>query len=183
MRSYRPLMIAAGIVVVLTVIILLARPRQKPMASEDHQVTALPTPAPSRLVLFFPGDDGLLHREAREVFGLPASTPARARLVMEELLAGSATGLAPAFPWPLTVEEAFADPHGNVFIDLSSPPNPTVAGTSTELLLLFSAINSVAANCPGTERVQLLFGGREVKTLGHLDLSRPLRPSLELVAP
>lgn len=183
MTTYRPLVVAAGIVVVLTVIILLARPRQQQVTAEDPQVVALPTPAPSRLVLFFPGDDGLLHREAREVFGLPASTPARARLVMEELLAGSATGLAAAFPWPVTVEEAFADVHGNVFVDLSSPPNLTVAGTSTELLLLYSAINSIAANCPGTERVQLLFGGREVRTLGHLDFSRPLRPSLELVAP
>jgi len=44
-------------------------------------------------------------------------------------------------------------------------------------------VNSIVANCPDVRRVQLLFAGRQVKTLGHLDLSRPLAPSLELVAP
>ena len=48
--------------------------------------------------------------------------------------------------------------------------------------LVYGTVNSVVANCPGVRRVQLLFGGREVTTLGHLDLSRPLPPNPDLVA-
>lgn len=183
MSEYRPLLIAAGIVAALILVVVLARPTPEAPEQDGETVETAPTPAPTRLVLFFPGDDGMLHREQREVFGLPASLPARARLVMEELIAGSTRGFAQVFPWPITVEETYADRDGNVFIDFSTPPLPVVAGTSAELMLVFATINSVAANCPGTERVQVLFGGREVKTLGHLDLSRPLRPRPDLVAP
>jgi len=180
--EYRPLIIAGAIVAVLVVVVLLARPTPEAPETEGDAREPLPTPAPAKVVLFFPGDDGMLHREPRDVFDLPAHTAARARLVMEELIAGSTKGLAPVFPWPILVEETYADTAGNVFVDFSSPPVTTVAGTSTELLLVYATVNSIVANCPGSERVQVLFGGREVKTLGHLDLSRPLLPRPELVA-
>lgn len=182
MSEYRPLLIAAAIVAVLVLVVVLARPRPESPDEDEDSADVAPTPAPANLVLFFPGDDGLLHRESREVHGLPTALPARARLVMEELISGSAKGFAPVFPWPITVEETFADDQGNVFVDFSSPPVATVGGTSTELMLVFATVNSIVANCPGSERVQVLFAGREVKTLGHLDLSTPLRPRPDLVA-
>ena len=56
-------------------------------------------------------------------------------------------------------------------------------GTDGEVALAYATVNSVIANCPGVRRVQVLLGGRQVTTLGHLDLSRPLSPNLNLVAP
>jgi hypothetical protein len=81
------------------------------------------------------------------------------------------------------VGAVFLDREGNAYIDLSTPPADTVAGTDGELALVYGTVNSVVANCSGVRRVQVLFGGRQVSTLGHLDLSRPLPPNLELVAP
>ncbi len=137
----------------------------------------------STVTLFFPGDDGLLEREPREIADLPESGPARIRVILAELLAGSQNGRAPVLPWTATIHAAFVDRTGNAYVDLSAPPSGTVEGTATETALVYAIVQSVVANCQGVERVQLLFDGTEVTSLGHLDLSRPLVPRPELVAP
>ncbi|HPC81964.1 MAG TPA: GerMN domain-containing protein [Thermoanaerobaculaceae bacterium] len=140
-------------------------------------------PGTSTLVLFFVGEQGRLRRESREVAELPAATQARVRLVLDELLGGSRSGLASPMPWAVTVQAVFADRAGNVFVDLSAPPQPSVAGTSAELAFVYSIVNSVVANCPGVAGVQLLIGGKEVATVGNIDLRRPLAPNLDVVEP
>jgi hypothetical protein len=158
-------------------------------STTSHPTAAAPPPAaqataaPARIFLFFPGDDTLLHREIREVPELPSASTTRIRTVVEELLTGSQNGLAPAFPWAATVEAVFADGNGNAFVDFTAPPADAVQGSDSELMLAYAVVNSVVANCSGIERVQLLFGGQEVSTLGHLDLSRPLVARPQLVAP
>ena len=153
----------------------------QPRAGQAVEAAA-PTPAPVRAYLFFPGDDTLLHREVRTLAELPEAPAPRLRAVLEELIAGSREGLAPAFPWAATVEAVFFDRDGNAYVDLGAPPAGGLAGASTEVMLVYAVVNTVVANTRGVERVQLLFGGNEVATLGSVDLSRPLAPQPQLVA-
>ena len=182
MRVLRPIIATMAVVAVLTAVVLLSLRHRAPVAASVAAEPPPPTPVPGRLVLFFPGDDSLLHRETREVPELPAGALPRIRLVLEELIAGSHEGFAPAFPWGATVQAVFLDREGDAFVDLSAPPADVPAGSDIELTIAYATVNSVVANCPGVRRVQLLSGGHEVATLGHLDLSRPLGPDLELVA-
>jgi len=183
MKAVRAFLAVLLVVVGVTAVVLLARRRQPgPEAAATPGPTA-PTPVPGHVVLFFPGDDALLHREAREVPELPAGNAARVRLVMEELVAGSREGYAAALPWAAVVGAVFVDREGNAYVDLSPPPPDAIEGTDTELAVAYATTNSVVLNCPGVERLQLLFGGQQVATLGHLDFSRPLAPKLDLVAP
>jgi hypothetical protein len=156
--------------------------REPARPATPHVGPAQPTPVPARVYLFYPGDDTLLHREIRLLAELPDATTSRIRTVLEELLAGSQEGLAPAFPWAATVEAVFVDGAGNAYVDFSPPPADALRGTSEEVMLAYAVVNTVIANCRGLERVQLLFGGREVPTLGNVDLSRPLAPQPQLVA-
>ncbi len=159
-----------------------ARPAAR-SAQPPVPAPTVPTTVQTKVYLFFPADDTLLHREIRDVPELSMTTTTRIRSVVEELLAGSQSGLAPAFPWAATVDAVFVDRNGNAFVDFSAPPADAVQGTDSELMLAYAVINTVVANCSGIERVQLLFGGRAVSTLGHLDLSRPLAARPQLVAP
>jgi len=183
MRALRPILATLAVGAVLAAVVLLGVRRQAPPPPPPSTAgVASPTPVPGKLVLFFPGDDALLHREAREVPEVPAGALPRIRLVLEELIAGSREGLAPAFPWTASVQAVFLDRDGNAFVDLSPPPAETPSGSEIEATIAYATVNSVVANCPGVRRVQMLFGGHEVATLGHLDLSRPLPPNLEIVA-
>jgi hypothetical protein len=183
MRALRPIVATLVVVAVLAAVVALSRRRAAPLPAPPAGETPAPTPVPGKLVLFFPGDDAMLHREAREVPELPEANPLRVRLVVEELVAGSREGYAPAFPWAAAVQAVFLDRAGNAYIDLSRPPSDAVAGTDGEVAVVYGTVNSVVANCPGVRRVQLLLGGQQVATLGHLNLSRPLPPTLDVVAP
>jgi germination protein M len=134
-----------------------------------------PTPAPEqRVILLFTGGDGMLHPELRSV-PLPEEVHERIRVVMDELLTGPrATRLAPSVPYQASLEAVFVDEYGTAYVNLTPPPEP-LAGSSTELMLTYSVVNSIILNCPEISAVQILFGGHEVETLtGHLDLSKPL---------
>lgn len=157
--------------------------RRRPSAPPAMPTAAVTGQGTATLVLFFVGEQGQLRREPREVAELPGATQARVRLVLDELLGGSRSGLASPMPWAVSVQTVFADREGHVFVDLSPPPQPSIAGTSAELAFVYSIVNSVVANCPGVVGVQLLFGGREVATLGNVDLRRPLAPNLDVVEP
>ena len=137
-------------------------------------VEATPIPAPDQqIVLLFPGPDGRLHPELRDV-SLPAEVHERARAVVRELLVGSTGTLGAVVPYQAEVNGVYVDGDGHAFIDLTAPPEP-LQGSNVELMLAYGVIDSVLLNCPELKAVQLLFDGNEVSTLtGHLDLSRPL---------
>ncbi len=162
---------------------LLSRSRSRPQPPVEVAGTPAPTPVPAAIVLFFPGNDLLLHRERRLLPELPAATHRCAAVVLQELLAGSQEGWASPFTWPATLDAVFVTAQGNVIADISPPPAGHIQGTATELGLVYAAVNSVVASCPGVARVQLLFGGRQIEGFGHLDLSRPLAPRPDFVAP
>lgn len=162
---------------------LFSRARSRPGPAVEVAGTPAPTPVPATIVLFFPGNDLLLHRERRLLPELPAAAPRCAAVVLEELLAGSQEGWASPFTWPATLDVVFATAAANIVADISPPPAGHIQGTATELSLVYSAVDSVVASCPGVARVQLLFGGRQIDSFGHLDLSRPLAPRPDLVAP
>jgi hypothetical protein len=183
MKTLRPIVAVLAVLAVLGGVILLSRRKAPAPPTATAGAAPTPTPVPGKLILFFPGDDTRLHREARDVPELPDQKALLIRLVMEELVSGSRDGYAPAFPWAAAVQAVFVDRDGNAYIDLSAPPADAVAGTDGEVAVVYGTVNSVVANCPGVRRVQVLFGGRQVATLGHLDLSRPLLPDAELVAP
>lgn len=148
----------------------------RPVPAPVQEAGEAPTPTPGpeeRVMLLFPGTDGLLHPELRTV-ALPAEVDQRAAVIVNELLAGPRSGLLPAVPWPATLDDLFVDGSGIAYVDLSAPPEP-LAGSNVELMMAYSVVDSVLLNCPGLHSLQILLDGHEVPTLtGHLDLSRPL---------
>ena len=166
---------AGALVVLCLVWLLFLRGPGLQQAEEELPTTAVPTPTPApeqQIVLLFPGRDGLLHPELRQV-PLPAESEARIGILLGELLAGPTGGLAPTVPYPAEVRGIFLGEANRAFVDITAPPEP-LEGSMTELMLTYGVVNTVILNTEVTA-VQLLFDGEELPTLtGHLDLSRPL---------
>lgn len=168
---------------VIAVVVLARLPRRQAQTHEGSVRAPIPAATAGTVVLYFVGEDGRLRREAREVPEVPASTPALVRLVLDELLTGSREGLTSPFPWATNIQAVLVDSAGTAFVDLSPPPADAPEGSSVEVTLVYAVVNSITANCRGIERVQILFGGREIETLGHIDLSRPLTASADVGNP
>lgn len=144
------------------------------------------------LRLYFPSSDGFLHLEARTV---PEPDPSsdlevlrheRAVAVAEALVAPpESDGLFPVFDEGTAVDEVRLDPGGIAIVSLSPAPGSVNRGSGSrmELLRVYSVVNSLAESVPGVSAVVLVWAGQQPTTLGgHVDLTRPIKPSRRWIA-
>ncbi|HEX9078483.1 MAG TPA: GerMN domain-containing protein [Desulfuromonadaceae bacterium] len=130
-------------------------------------------------VLFFVADGSRLAREAREL-GPCGDTTACVKDLLDELFSGPVGGLSEALPEgggfngvQIVGDTAIVDLNRN-FVD-ELPP-----GSSSEMMAVYSIVDTICANFPQIARVKLTIEGAEGARLSHLDLSRPLRPNYSL---
>jgi len=135
--------------------------------------------------LYFPGNDGRLYIEIREV--VTGVEPVdRLVAVVEALLAGpEIEGLRAPFANDVVVDGLFLLDDNIVALNLRSadggPPNTT--GSQREMLIVYSLVNTVLLDFGAGDRLLLTWNGRQLPTFaGQLDLTHPLRPNLDLVA-
>lgn len=134
--------------------------------------------------LFFEDPDrgGLVSEERTVSFSNDLSR--QVRVVVDELIRGSATGLVASLGPDTRILEVFVSARGVAYVDLSKAVADGVGGGSKgELLTVYAIVNSVTANFPSIKRVQILVEDHPVMTLaGHVDLSRPLPPDMTYLA-
>jgi hypothetical protein len=85
----------------------------------------------------------------------------------------------------VTLGEVHVDDGGTAYVDLRSTehPSPPFAGTTAEMLALYSLVNSVVTNVEGARALVVLWNGRQPRTFGgHIDTTRPLLPATHLEA-
>ncbi|NNE44178.1 MAG: GerMN domain-containing protein [Gemmatimonadetes bacterium] len=124
--------------------------------------------------LYFPGLEGELVTETREIVGAE-TTEKDIRRVVEELIDGGSRGIRP-LPASTRLLNVFLDGAGEATLNFSEHfRSDHPGGSEAELATLRCLVASVATNFPGVDRVRLLVDGEVVPTLaGHADLSRPL---------
>jgi hypothetical protein len=127
--------------------------------------------------LLFPGGDGYLHAERREL-PVPLGAEGRIAAVVGALLAGPQTkGLVAPLPPGVAVGDTFVDPQGVAYVDLAAKdqPTPPASGSDLELLRVYSLVDTVLANEPRARAVVLLWNGVQRPTFaGHVDTAAPL---------
>jgi len=159
-------------------------PAQDPTGSAAEQGAAdEQTMRPAEL--YFPGSDGRLYIEIREV-ATGAEPVDRLVAVVEALLIGPQTeGLRAPFANDVEVDGLFLLDDSIVALNLRSADGgpPTSTGSLREMLIVYSLVNTVLLDLDAGERLLLTWNGRQLPSFaGQLDLTHPLRPNLDLVA-
>lgn len=182
---------AAGLVIVLALLVVGAAAwwwwsGRRPGATPSGPSTG-PQPATKvELNLYFPADGGRL-RAQRRVLPLADAPKQRIRGVVEALLAGpqgDEEGLYPLFPEGVSVGSIQLADDGTAYVDLRSPTleAPPPAGSTAEMQIVYSLVNSITWNVSQARQVVLLWNGIQPQTFaGHLDASNPLGPDRSLV--
>ncbi len=122
-----------------------------------------------KVKLFFPTYEGYLLPAEKEI---PVSETdlERAEKILEALKNPPAGGQSP-FPIGASVRKVYIVGKKAV-VDLSLPSERT--GTTQELLVIYSFVNSLVYNIDSIEEVKIVIGGIERKTLyGHVSLKYP----------
>jgi spore germination protein GerM len=133
-------------------------------------------------VLFFVADGNRLAREARELEPC-TDTPACVKEVLDDLFSGPVGDLEEAIPEgallnSVRIEGATAvvDVNRNFVDELPR-------GSSSEMMAVYSIVNTICVNFPQITRVKLTVEGEGTKVLTHLDLSEPFTPDYTLESP
>ena len=136
------------------------------------------------VVLFFPSEqDGLLHREEREIIP-EASVSLQAKRIISELLSGSRLGFLSPIPPGTRLRELYITEEGVAYVDFSREiKDKHLSGSSAEMSTIYSIVNSLAYNLESIKKVFILVDGGEKKTLsGHIDLTSPFQPIYDIVS-
>jgi hypothetical protein len=106
-----------------------------------------------------------------------------ARIIVESLIKGPQQGLARTIPAETAVRAVYLTPQGICYLDLTSDVAENhPGGIRSELLSIYSIVNSLVLNVAEIEAVKILINGDESMTLaGHIDLQIPIKANMLLI--
>ena len=173
-----------GVAVIIGVIVFqLANP---PVGERSGQTTAQVSLKPSQTTLahlyFSDSENQFLIAEERSLKH-PDNPVLFARSIVEALIKGPQLGLVRTLPESTTVRSIYVTQEGLCYLDLSAKvAEQHPGGIRSELLSIYSIVNSVVLNVPEVEAVKILINGGESKTLaGHIDLQVPIKANMLLI--
>lgn len=155
-------------------------------ANLDHtkrSTTTTAEPQKSLVYLYFADRDYnflmseqrmLLHTDEPTVF---------AEAIIDALIKGPREELLRSIPADTDLRAIYITNDGTCYVDLSEAVREKhPGGCNSELLTIYSIVNSLILNLPEIEKVKILINGNEAKTLaGHCDLELPLQANMLLI--
>ncbi|UCF91693.1 MAG: GerMN domain-containing protein [Desulfobacterales bacterium] len=127
-------------------------------------------------------DNSFLASEERALFH--ADDPAHlAESIINALIKGPQAELMRTLPADTALRALYVTPDGVGYIDLTADVHEKhPGGSQSELLTIYSIVNSLILNVPEIKRVKILIGGQESQTLaGHVDIRFPVRAKMLLI--
>jgi spore germination protein GerM len=173
----------AGIVLLL----VLVMGRQNTLHQPQIQKTMRPAsmaPAQTKPVhLYFSDKDSQFLMAENRVLKSPQDPEFLARTIIEALIKGPQQGLTRTLPAATAIRAIFVTQQGTCFVDFTSAVTENhPGGIQSELLTIYSIVNSLVLNVPQIRAVKILINGTEAMTLaGHIDLQIPIKANMLLI--
>jgi len=105
------------------------------------------------------------------------------KTIINDLIQGPRGNLVRTIPGDATLNAFYLSKAGTAFVDFSDTIREKhPGGSQTELLTVYSIVNSIVLNIPQVQRVKILIEGRDSLTLaGHIDLTSPLSADMIII--
>jgi spore germination protein GerM len=149
-------------------------PAEAAAASEVPHITA---------TLYYASADGEALVPVQREVALAEGIVPQGRALLTALLEPAPQPYVSVLPKGTMLRAFYVTERRDAFVDLSREVSANHPGGSfTELMTVYTIVNTVTTNLPAVQRVQILIEGKEAETLaGHVDLRRPLQRDLSLV--
>jgi spore germination protein GerM len=133
-----------------------------------------------KVTLFYVSADGTRLAPVDREVAFEVEPAEQAKRIVEAQIAPPPLDTQSAIPPGTTLRALYLLKNGQAYVDLSREvASGHPGGTLNEILTVYTIVEALTANLPAITSVHLLVDGREVETLaGHVDLRRPLRPSI-----
>ena len=133
--------------------------------------------------LFYASADGRALVPVRREVALADGVVQQGREILAAQLQGAPPPYLSVIPPGTALRAFFVTGRADAFVDLSGDVSAQHPGGSfAEMLTVYAIVNTITANLPSVQRVQILIDGSEANTLaGHVDLRRPLEQDSSFV--
>lgn len=103
--------------------------------------------------------------------------------IVQAIIDGPNNGLGPTLPGQTLLNAVYVDSKGRVYVDLSAEASDLhPGGVRSELLAVYSIVNTLILNSGSIQGVQILVNGGQAETLaGHVDIRLPLNANMLLI--
>jgi spore germination protein GerM len=187
-RHNRTILAAIGILFIGGVVCLLfqdANAQKTQLYSEDAPFgPGEPTQSKkSAAHLYFADRDNYYLMSEQRVVSHSGNAVDYARSIVEALIKGPQNSLVRTIAADTELRAIYIISDGACYVDLSRAVGKDhPGGCNSELLTIYSVVNSLILNVPEIKRVKLLIEGKEVQTLaGHIDLVFPLEANMLII--
>ena len=158
--------------------------RQEPAQTGNE---AVHTPATRNgkkvLHLYFADQEGAYLTAEDRVVAQPENVDALGGIIVEALIDGPQSALTRTIPEGTTLKAFHLLKDGTAFVNLSKEIRENhVGGARSELMTVYSLVNSIVLNLEAVKAVKILIDGQEKTTLaGHIDLRYPFTANMLLI--
>lgn len=130
--------------------------------------------------LYFGDSSGQYLSAEQRVMDEPADAASEARGLVEALIQGPLQGGTRTLPKDSSLRNLFVTTEGVAYIDFKADAfDHHPGGVETEMLTIYSIVNTLVLNMEEIRRIKLLIGGQEAATLaGHVGLSHPFKADM-----
>jgi spore germination protein GerM len=133
--------------------------------------------------LYFADKDSLFLIAERRVLRHPEGPTNFSRKIVEALINGPSGGYTRTIPQDTILKALYITEDGICYVDVSAEIKEYhPGGVQSELLTLYSLVNSLILNIPEIKAVKILIDGNESMTLaGHIDVQDPIKANMLLI--
>lgn len=174
--------ISTGIAVV---VYWLYQAKPAPATGRDRHASAIENRQQLASVahLYFADKDSLFLIAERRVLRHPEGPTNFSRKIVEALINGPSGGYTRTIPQDTILRAVYITEDGICYVDVSAEIKENhPGGVQSELLTLYSLVNSLILNIPEIKAVKILIDGNESMTLaGHIDVQDPIKANMLLI--
>jgi len=172
------------VVVVLVGALFFFLPTEKRDETERRSRIAFPGDRETAVVhLYFAEKSNSFLSAEERILQRPDDPIVFGRMIVEALIRGPDSGLMRTVPTETLIRAFYLTDDGTAYVDFSTEiKDKHPGGAGTELMTIFSIVNSLVLNVDDIRTVRLLVGGRETNTLaGHIDIRKPFKADMLLI--
>jgi len=105
------------------------------------------------------------------------------RLIVEELIKGPQSNLTVTIPPKTKLRAVYITPDNTAYVDFTEGiAMQDSGGVVSELMTIYSIVNSLILNVSDVDQVKILIEGKEAETLaGHIDIRFPISADMLLI--
>lgn len=135
------------------------------------------------LHLYFADQEGVFLTAEDMVVAQPDGAKALGTVIVEALIEGPRNALVRTIPQGTSLRTFHLVENGAAYVDLSKEAKENhPGGARSELMTIYSLVNSIVLNVPEVDAVKILIDGQEETTLaGHIDLRYPFKANMLLI--